>query len=318
LPTLELKIKTGDLSKPSEQKFSHYYHMWLRTKESNKGYQVKKCSYDKVNEHFGDMKITSITRLAIKKYILDLEMKPDSKRPYLSAIRGTFEAALDDEIITVNHAINIPVGEDTTEDEEVYPFTPEEVDLIISSADGWLKNYLAIAFYTGMRPSEILGLMHNDISENTISIQRSVTRWGVGKTKTKKSKREIPIFDAIVPYIKDQMKRSKALYLFEKKGEHLKDVQVVRYQYQKLMKSLDIEYRTIYNTRHTFATTMLNSGQFKMTDIAAMLGHANVRMLITTYAKYINGDLFKIDRKFDPFGDSLVTPKTQSPIFRGI
>lgn len=51
---------------------------------------------------------------------------------------------------------------------------------------------------------------------------------------------------------------------------------------------------------------MLNSGKVKVMDIARMMGHTSLQMLMTKYARYIKSEQIKgID--FDPFGLNLDT-----------
>lgn len=42
--------------------------------------------------------------------------------------------------------------------------------------------------------------------------------------------------------------------------------------------------------RHTFATHMLNSGTFKVSDIAMMMGHTTTEYLFNVYSKYIESE----------------------------
>jgi len=39
-------------------------------------------------------------------------------------------------------------------------------------------------------------------------------------------------------------------------------------QWHKLLEALDISYKRIYNTRHTFITAMLKSGELSVMEIA--------------------------------------------------
>jgi len=61
------------------------------------------------------------------------------------------------------------------------------------------------------------------------------------------------------------------------------------------LRECDIEYRDLKNTRHTFAVEALKSGRFTPQEIADILGHANLRMLIQHYAKWIKGSAAQVD-----------------------
>jgi integrase len=308
LPELEYRLSIGDLSKKESKTFSEYYLRWLPEKQNNRNYKSLSSVYRRVNEFFGNMNIDSITRQMVKEYIRDLDMKNYSKQPFLSCISGVLETALDDEAVDKNVAVGIKIG--TSERKKVNPFSPDEVEMLLTHAEGKLKNYLGIALNTGMRPSEILGLMRQDIKDGHIHIQRSVTKDGVGQCKNKASRRIIPILEVVKPYLYDQMEKSKGFYLFEFKGHRLWDAGYFRRPFYELQARLGIPRRSLYDTRHTFATAMLNSGQFRVLDIAAILGHTNANMIMTVYGGFIKGNHLKIDTDFNPFlcqnGDSIV------------
>jgi integrase len=305
IPKLEAKIRLGELSPKQSRKFRDYANEYMKMKEDEKSYDMKRSTRLKAIEYFGDKKVDEITRLDIKRYLNTLTIKEASKRLYLSTIKGVLDIALDDEAINSNVAVGIRFKR--TEKIEVKPFSNEEVQLIIESAEDALKNYLGIAFYTGMRSGEILGLMHHDITEDTISIKRSVSKGKVTTPKTHGSIRIIPMFEKVRPFIKDQMKRSKSLYLFDHEGHYISDISVFRKRkWHKLLRDLDIEYCRIYCTRHTFITAMLNSNQYKLLTIAKIVGHNTIETLIENYAGFIKDDHLKINVEMDIFRESFV------------
>lgn len=305
IPTLEAKIRLGELSPKQTKKFRDYAYEYLKMKEDEKSYDVKHPTRLKVIEYFGDKKVDEITRLDIKRYLNALSIKEASKRLYLSMIKGVLDVALDDEAISSNVAIGIQFKR--TEKIEVKPFSNDEVQRIIEMAEGSLKNYLGIAFYTGMRSGEILGLVRHDISEDTISIKRSVSKGRVTTPKTHGSIRTIPMFEKVRPFIEDQIKQSKSLYLFDYDGHFISDISVfTKRKWHKLLKDLKIEYRKIYCTRHTFITAMLNSNQYKLLTVAKIVGHNSIKTLMTSYAGFIKDDHLKINVDLDIFRESSV------------
>lgn len=305
IPRLEAKIRLGELAPKQTRKFSDYANEYLKMKEDEKSYDMKHSTRLKVIEYFKEKKVDEITRLDIKRYLNTLPIKEASKRLYLSTIKGVLDVALDDEAVTSNVAIGIQFKR--TEKVEVKPFSNDEVQRIIETAEGALKNYLGIAFYTGMRSGEILGLMHHDIGEDTISIKRSISKGRITTPKTEGSIRTIPMFERVRPFIEDQIKRSQSLYLFDHEGHFISDISVFRKRkWHRLLKDLEIEYRKIYYTRHTFITAMLNSNQYKLLTIAKIVGHTTIETLMSNYAGFINDDHLKIDVGMDIFSESFV------------
>ena len=144
----------------------------------------------------------------------------------------------------------------------VKPFNADEVKMIMNTGtDHNYKFYLAIAFYTGMRSGEIIALKKNDICFNTLTIkvQRSRSRFGESTPKTKYSIRDIPIIELLHPILLELYNRHDNEYLFVTQyNQPYRDNHVFVEKFWKpSLKELNIEYRRVYNTRHTYATNML-------------------------------------------------------------
>ncbi|MGE0738276.1 tyrosine-type recombinase/integrase [Sulfurimonas sp.] len=292
------------LQKFDNKKFSCFYEKYLIEHESNKGFFNRLPTYRKVLKYFGEFEVSKINRQMVKDFLFSLgDIKNDSKKKYLTCIKGILDIALDSDLITRNVAKDIAFAKETKE--AINPFSGDEIALLLNNADQMLKNYLGIAFYTGMRSGEILGLMHGDILSDKISVKRSISRGNITSPKTMGSIRDIPIFESVKPFLREQIKQSsKSLYLFSQNGTNIDDVSFFRYRWRELLKACNIPYRTIYNTRHTFITAMLNSGKFKIMDIAAIVGHTSPQMIMTRYAGFIKENHLKIDTNLEIFSDS--------------
>ena len=295
----ELKLK-----KHASYKFSFFYEKYLESHKDDKGYFNRLPLYKIVNQQFGNHEVNKITRQAVKEFLAELKIKGDSKKKYLACIKGTLDIALDSDIVFKNVATDITFKKEPKKD--VKPFSGEEVSLLLEKSDDMFKNFIGIALHTGMRSGEILGLMHQDIKDDRICVRRSISRGNIKSPKTDGSIRDIPLFEAVKPFIEDQIKRSKSksLFLFNRDGDNIEDVSFFRNQWKALIKSCNIKYRTIYNTRHTFITAMLNSGKFKIMDIAAIVGHTSPQMIMTHYAGFVEDCHLKVDTTIDLFSVS--------------
>ncbi|PRM87071.1 tyrosine-type recombinase/integrase [Aliarcobacter cryaerophilus] len=56
--------------------------------------------------------------------------------------------------------------------------------------------------------------------------------------------------------------------------------------WHKLLKSLNLEKRSIYQTRHTFASNMLSNKEEPLW-VSQMLGHKNLNITLEKYTKYL-------------------------------
>ena len=156
-----------------------------------------------------------------------------------------------------------------------------------------------------MRSGEVLGLMHSDISEHKLSIMQSISKGRITTPKTIGSIRDIPMFEDAQPFMKSQIKISKSLYLFDYNEHFIKDVSYFKRRWHKLIEDCAIEYRKMYNSRHTFITAMLNSEKFKIMEIAAIVGHTSPQMIMTNYAGFLKDENLKIDTDFSLFCHSM-------------
>ncbi len=109
-----------------------------------------------------------------------------------------------------------------------------------------------------------------------------------GPPKTKKSKRYIDCLGFVVDALEDQRKFSeKHRHIFLTKTgtrmnpDHFRDV-----VWKKALEKAGLKYRPPMQTRHTFATMMLSSGE-DIGWVQMMMGHSSLQMIFTRYYAWI-------------------------------
>ncbi|WP_428738897.1 tyrosine-type recombinase/integrase [Sulfurimonas sp.] len=304
-----MRLALKDKKKPivlESHPYEYYAVKFLDKKKFNvSDGTIKK--YQRINTElcakFGKLPISSLKVSTISDFIYSLGHTGKTLKDYITILNGTFQQALYDEAIVrnpINH-IERPKAKRT----EIKPFTKGEIEKLLNKSDGWIRNYIALAVYTGMRSGEIVGLKWKDVDfqNGFIDIKRSRHHGVDGSTKTSSSTRRIVIFDSLMPYMKNQHKltsKLKAYVFMPYDNRPMQDSgQFNRVAWKNLLKDCNIEYRRVYNLRHTFATMMLQSGKFSVNMISDMLGHNSVQMLFNVYAKYIKGESENINRKID-------------------
>jgi len=173
---------------------------------------------------------------------------------------------------------------------KINPFTFDEAKTIVLNAPYLIKNLLATLFYTGMRTGECLGLKWSNIDfENfTIKIDSQFTASRETSPKTQSSIRIIDMIPQCELYLLEQYKitnHSKYVFL-NTNGKPFKNSNLLTPRWKKLLNSLNIEYRSIYQTRHSFASNMLSNNESYMW-VSQMLGHNTPNTTLNTYSKYI-------------------------------
>lgn len=200
---------------------------------------------------------------------------------YFSYLQMALKYAFENNVIKVNPYFKPKIKALKTK--EILPFTLDEVKLILKNATGNLKVYLYIAFFTGMRSGEIMGLVWGDIDfeKKEISVNKTLNRYGeLDVPKTKNSNRIVDMLDILSKELQKHKKDNKQNIILMKYHN-------VRLAFKALLKSLNLENRRLYDTRHTFASIMLSRGEEPMWVGCKMLGHKDLNETFKSYAKYL-------------------------------
>lgn len=186
-------------------------------------------------------------------------------------------------------------------DYEINPFTFDEAKIIIDSAPALIKNLIAVAFYTGARTGELLGLKWSNVNfENyTIKIDNQFTGGFEQTPKTKSSIRIIDMLPTCENYLREQFKITGNFeYCFL--NQHYKPFKTSTSLFsiwKKLLFELNLEYRSFYQSRHTFASNMLSNGENALW-VSQILGHKSLDITLQKYSKYIKKDISKRKRTY--------------------
>ncbi|WP_148164059.1 site-specific integrase [Nitratiruptor sp. SB155-2] len=323
IPKLEAKIISGELeaelkAKETPKAFRYYAEKYLLLKEQLKTYDELSKQVDKLIEVF-DKDIDAITRGEIKEWSAFAlrDKTPKTVRKYLNLLGSIFDTAIEYGVIKDNPARKIKLPVHIEKHKE--PFSSDEVELLLSTASGWFRNYLAIAFFTGMRPGEIIALTKDDVNLKRRTINVSKAR-RYGKTTTPKtvySIREVPILDALVPYLMDQIENSSYYLFTNSKGDQFWDAKKLHPYWKEVIEQSGLMYREMYATRHTFITAMLKSGYVSVMELAQIVGHKNSTEIMNNYARFISGEHLKISKQIDPFNCKSTDSGSLIPIVKG-
>jgi len=340
------------LTQQSSTTFSHYASIYLIEKRNLHNFPNIQYYTNRILADFGIVDIRQITKLQVKQWIHSLidkrtneGLSKNSKGKYLGVFHSVFELAKDDNVLETNFTYDIKLAGEKRNLNDIRPFSAHEVNILLESSKvvkygELLHSYLGIAFNQGMSPAEIIGLQIGDINlkDQTITIKRNITKGKVKETKTIFRNRTIPIFDTTMPYIANLLSiahSKKSIWLLSRgDGTHLIDIKDIRgtrslikiekgmkkkvkydTKWYKLLNDLNIEYRDIKNCRHTFAVSSIESKDFTMQEIASLLGHGSLKMLIEVYAKWIGDKALKVDKKINLYGDTLGDTDNNSNLY---
>ena len=175
---------------------------------------------------------------------------------------------------------------------KIEPFSLKEVGKILEAASAEYQPYLTIAFFTGMRTSELLGLTWNciDLDRAQLTITQAWVEGELDSTKTAESERTIDLSTPVISAFAQQRKNTQGIeseYIFcAANGLPFNRHNFANRTWHPLLDKLEIKRRRPYQTRHTAATLWLASGE-NPEWIARQMGHTSTRMLFTTYSRYV-------------------------------
>lgn len=301
IPEIQVKLNGGKFIENENNKVPTLDEYKVESFEMHKGTRQQttqddyRISYDKhISPHLGSMHLDKIKPSHIAKWqskILE-SVSARRSRNIRAVLSGILQDAVRDEIISSNPVSLVKIAK--VEKVDITPFSESEIFHILNNAEGQYRNFFALAFFTGMRSGEMVGLRWSDVNfmREEINISQAIKMGQVSSTKTVSSKRVIDIIGVLMPYLREQYKLTgESEYVFlNDDGDHFYDIKRIRdTHWKKTLKKCGLKYRPIYHTRHTFATVMLENGE-DILWVSHMLGHTDATMTLSKYARYIKRD----------------------------
>lgn len=251
-------------------------------------------TYKQVIRYFDDKPIDSFKPIEIKEFqdVLAKDYSRSTINRARTLLREAFDLAILSEMINVNPVVAVRPPKFVKPKKKQKPFTLDEIDLILENTHGHFKNFFGISFFTGMRSGEVLALTWDDIDfmTDTISITKTVSRGTINSTKTAAGERDIEMIPQARKFFEAQrletgLKNSFLFLQSDKKSYHGTNVLFYKH-FKNLIKKLNLEDRSMHNTRHTFASVMLNNG-IEPLWVSATLGHKSLDVTLGVYTHYM-------------------------------
>jgi len=240
---------------------------------------------------FGNRPIAMINYLEIKKFVSNLTCSHKRKNNVLVPMRSVFKHAFLSEIIDKNPMDRIKNLK--IEKPDIHPLSMEEVRKVLESVSSRYRNFFIVAFFTGMRFGEMSALKWKnvDFRLGVIKVRETRVLGEEGRPKTKKSSRDIKMLAPVIEAMRDQMKetvgKTEAGYVFlNQYGKPVEPMPTNFHVWKPALKKAGLEPRPLYQTRHTFATLMLDAGEHPGW-VQKMMGHETMQMIYEKYYSYI-------------------------------
>lgn len=294
------KFITKDKGKePETLTLGIYLDQWLADKTP----QIKTSTfvgYRKIvafiNPKIGDIPLNELKRKQLSEFARSLDGGNKRISNILSVLRSALSDAVHHEIIDDNPLAGWSYRKAISPKKQIIdPFTREEQAVILAEMRGQHHNLIKFAFWTGLRSSELCAIEWGDVDwfKNTIRIERAKTQDADEdeSTKTISSIREVKLLAPALEALGAQkaftfLEGNKIFHNPRTNAPWTGEQPIRRTCWIPALKKSGVRYRKAYQTRHTFASMMLSSGE-TLAWVSRMLGHSNVLQTARAYATWI-------------------------------
>jgi integrase len=279
---------------------------WLNTWINRKEPHIKNSTfagYTKViktlSNGIGSIALADLKKRDVRAWCETLSCSNKTIGNIISPLRAALQDAVDDELIDTNPLLDFRFRRnEAPKPSDVDPFNKDEQTAILSAFTGQHKNLFQFAFWSGLRTSELVALEWGDIDwlKETVKIQRAMTQSSTKAetTKTKSGTREVKLLTPALQALRDQKQftflEGRAVFHDDRTKKPWTGDQSIRKLWTRALHKAGVRYRRPYQTRHTYASMMLSSGE-SLAWVSNQIGHSSVIMTASVYATYIPDSL---------------------------
>jgi len=275
---------------------------WFKRNQNQWEYSTKLGYISKINHHiepnFGHLTIDKFKPSIFKDWgatatnkRTNEQLTGKTKNEVRSILRSAFQELYIDEIIDGNPIDRIKRFKHVKKEPE--PFTADEREKILTQMTGQVRNLYEFAFWTGLRTSELLALRKCDIDlkREVIFVRKALVHGREKGTKTKAGERTHQLHEIALKTLNKQLTLSpdsqERIFMNPETMQPWRDDRAIYNScWLPALKTSGVKFRKQYNTRHTYASTMLTLNK-PIAWVARQLGHSDISMTLTTYARWI-------------------------------
>ena len=151
--------------------------------------------------------------------------------------------------------------------------------------------YFRLLALTGLRRSEALALTWQDVTPETISVNKTLAKSGVQTPKTRRSNRLVPIDKEMYELLQDLRKPGVAAVFSTNNGTYHYFETPQNWLARIYKQNPKLRRITIHGFRHTFASLMSGAG---LADVQLIMGHSSADMTIGTYTHQTDSSVDRI------------------------
>ena len=252
----------------------------------------------------GAARLDRIHPHTIQGFINALELAPQTVRHIWMVLHTALEKAVDLEYIPKNPADKCVLPK--MDRVEIKPLDDGKAAALLTAANGTdLEHLVAVALFTGMRLSELLGLTWDavDLTTGAISVSKQLSRLehrdgGLFVSPKSGKGRTITAAPVVLRALQAQKRRQAEMQLkagpiwdnphglvFTNEAGAPLEQRAVDYQFKRIVAAAGLEGVRFHDTRHTYAVNAIRAGD-DIKTVQGNLGHATAAFTLDRYAHF--------------------------------
>lgn len=216
---------------------------------------------------FGQTQLRDLTPPLLRDWISGLTLTAKTVNNILIPLRAILDEAVNDDRIKqspLNRVVLTKLlNRETLKSTYVVdPFSREEINAILTHTDAAVRPLWQFAFFTGLRPSELIALRWRDIDwdKGLVYVRRAIVKKKEKTTKTEAGLRDVLLLSPACEALKAQQvytQDQECIFQHPKKGKPWQtDYQLREIAWKPSLKKAGVRYRNPYQTRLCFHATL--------------------------------------------------------------
>lgn len=278
----------------------HYLKLYKKNNVRENTYQSYLNAAEPVKSALGRIRLSSLSILHVKAMMADFIDKPGTASHGLTVLRMACRQAVENGMIKSDPTAHIKKPKTG---KRLDVITPAEFQTLVRFTAGENRIALLIAYTTGMRPEEVLGLYWSNVNfkKATITVDHAVVRGEGGRALISPPKNNFSYRTLKVPQkliadlkqwqreqtegiLKAQNYENNNLILARPDGKPMTS-NLFSQRFGNIAKKAGLAI-TMKGLRHTHATQLFTAG-WHPKDVQERLGHSSIATTMDIYTAYI-------------------------------
>ena len=222
---------------------------------------------------------------------------PTTVRRYMVPLKAMLSQAVREGRIKSNPATGVPLlpsdptmipDDDDAAEDKAKALSPDEIVALIAALPERHRLQVSLIARTGLRISEALGLRWQDVDrqEGVVRVRQAVVGGKIGKPKTKRSRRSIPVGDDLMRDLLAQRLAAKHSgdddLVFGTRSGRPVDLSSCYEWLIPAAEAAGVPWARFHALRHGAATAWFAAG-VPITVVSALLGHSTASFTLSVY-----------------------------------